>query len=363
MKNLKSITIVATIFTLLGLLGCKKEELILENSNDIKTSVEVSENILCFSNQKSFDSTFSLLNQMSPEELNIWETNIGFKSQQTIFNTIVKDEDEYDKSLYSLKDLSSVKPHSETYSDYLNKGIIKEVVMPDSSITYDYNLMSPALACIVNEQGYFKIEDTLFFMDGEKVVKNISYKENHIKTLSSYNETNKSINIFVYKNNLKHSVSRSSGMQTFDGGKKSLLLSVSFNSYQYFSNGTQWKYNHTINIQAQDKNIWGKWKYVTAQMYLRGTWSGRLYYEDPVYLSTRTEPFGSIHPSNYPAFRTFAASNFYSSMSIMNGSIGAYPTTYIVSYPARIIDIMMDSFSWEAQRNGGCCGKSVSVSF
>ena len=145
---------------------------------------------------------------------------------------------------------------------------------------------------------------------------------------------------------------------TYKDSKIRIKLDVYFETWQYLGDGTIWKYKHYVNVKSQKRNWRGKWKYNTTDMFIKGKWDGRIDYEDPEYLYTRWKYFSATyHPSYYPSYYHIIASDFYSSISILYGIIGPYPTTWNILYTVngervRILNISIYHLNWEAIGHG-----------
>lgn len=149
------------ICVVLGIAGiifsCSSPEFV-ENSELINDVISVKDNMLCFPNAKELEKVLS-----GKKELPV---NITFVSQRDIFNEVVQKEYDYACSLKNLSDeeYEKVSKHSDMYLKLVESNFLKEENYQDGTKMYDLNLLIPTYSKILNKEGFFAINDTIFQM-------------------------------------------------------------------------------------------------------------------------------------------------------------------------------------------------------
>lgn len=125
----------------------------------------------------------------------------NFTSKQDLLENIIKEERKNMDALDTLEGeaLAKAPKHSSTYQKALENGIIKEIHYTDGSTSYDLNLCLPAYAKVINEEGFFAINDTIFQVTGDKVKiwYNGDIENTHFLTNTENNISSE--NIYIYQ--------------------------------------------------------------------------------------------------------------------------------------------------------------------
>ena len=360
--------IVLLTISFLIVFSCEKNE-ISDNHQKLKLqdNIETINGVLIFKNSTILKQTLNVVLKMSFEEYNSWTRENNFISLQLIYHDIIKAEEIIDEPYESLSELErlNIDPppeHSELYFKYLDEGLIKEVTdKEDGSIYYELNSSCPSLSPILNQQGIYVVGDTIIQCTSNSVKEWINGDVNNLDKLIKTEKLTEDIKIWILQESgLKSTFNPNpitSGW-TYKDSKIRIKLDVYFETWQYLGDGTIWKYKHYVNVKSQKRNWRGKWKYNTTDMFIKGKWDGRIDYEDPEYLYTRWKYFSATyHPSYYPSYYHIIASDFYSSISILYGIIGPYPTTWNILYTVngervRILNISIYHLNWEAIGHG-----------
>lgn len=145
--------------------SCTKENDIPELKRDKSSApVEYRNNMLVFDSEKT------LLEVLSDKQEIPHSTT--FCSQKEIFDRIIDAEYEHALGLRDLSDeeYNECQIHSDLYLEKLDESFIKETYYTDGTSLYDLNLAFPAYAKILNEEGYFAIQDTIFQMTANEIL-------------------------------------------------------------------------------------------------------------------------------------------------------------------------------------------------
>lgn len=135
----KKFLMLTIIMLIVGLIfqSCEKQDAPAVDRQVEQQSREftVKDGVLVFNTVADFINVKGRVVNFSESEREMWEKEIGFKSQRTIFNEIVQAEAEIDivnQSKYSYAEAKSLDPaflHSDLYNKYLKAGVI-QVIMP-----------------------------------------------------------------------------------------------------------------------------------------------------------------------------------------------------------------------------------------
>lgn len=159
MKKINSIKLFTLLFTI-GLFHCCtiKEEGIA-NATPSPSEMKITNGILILPNHKVLTS---ILNDKIEISTNNFVTK--FTSQQNLLDEIIAAERKQMDYLDQLsgKALEQAPKHSNTYNEALRKGVIRKVFYTDGSSSYDLNLAAPYYAKVVNNKGFFAVNDTIF---------------------------------------------------------------------------------------------------------------------------------------------------------------------------------------------------------
>ena len=135
---------------------------------------------------------------------------LGFTSQQDIMNKLIEEENAYAKSLRNLSDeeYDLIQKHTDTYLKLLNEKFIKVEKYQDGSELYSLNLALPNYSRVLNEKGFFAIDDTIFQITSDKMKIWINGDIDNYEFLNNVEKTDLAKDIHVY------SYDYSSGLNT-----------------------------------------------------------------------------------------------------------------------------------------------------
>lgn len=358
---MKKLVLFAMAIAVLGIFNaCEKSDELIDQSVDeqqkevLKPDVYSENGFLIFSSQKSMEETLNLLGSMSEEERRSWEAKHNFTSQMSIFHDIIiaelrLDEPYENLSEEALKNVELPAEHSEIYYKNLSKGIIREFTDTDQTETYDYNTCAPYFASILNEDGLFVIQDTMYQFAPTAIKQwngcNIGDKEKLINTTSTTD------NIIVQMQ-LKSATVKYGSYSYDSGGKRKIKIGINFNSWQYSADMKIWRYEHWVEVISKKKNWLGKWKYNWTDMYIKGNWDYEIEYLNPsgIQFQYYSRNVGFVdYPNTYHVY----ASNYKSTCSIEYGSISPYGSVINIWHNndagdrCQIYDVELADFSWE----------------
>jgi len=359
MKKLVLLAMVATMLTIFN--GCQKDELVSQLADEqlqaaVKPDVYGKNGFLVFSDSRKVSQTLNSLAKMSEEERKNWEKSHFFVSQQTIFHNIVNAELQLDvpyenMSVEELKNAIPPAKHSEIYYKYLNEGIIKEFQFSDGTESYDYSTCAPYLASILNEDGLFVVNDTMYQFTSNAFKQ---WNKCNVNDKTKLINTDESIDGIEINNKLKSSTVVY-GLFAYDSGRdRRIQIGINFNSWQYLSNATIWRYEHWVEVISQKKNLFGTWKYNWTDMYLKGSWDYRVDFVSPsdpyMVIQQYTDNVGFY---DYPNTYHIYASNLKSTCSIETGDIFPYGSIFdfwhydAVGDLGEIYELRLTHFNWE----------------
>ncbi len=151
---MKNITLKLAVFLLIITLNsCEKDNTFTRLASPNETSEYFVENgTLHFSSDSAFIQTIDKLCKMQENELEIWETSIGFKSLRTELSLIFDKMDECNDSL-SFEELFSEN------TDILH--IVGDEILP--------RIESDIYSIFINREGIYYIDTVLYKVQGEKV--------------------------------------------------------------------------------------------------------------------------------------------------------------------------------------------------
>lgn len=126
-----------------------------------------------------------------------------FLSQKNILDHLIKEEEVYAKSLRNLSDeeYANTSRHSKSYSRLLKEGLIKIKKFQDESELYSLNLSTPNYAKVLNKEGFFAIQDTIYQITPDKLKVWMNGDINNYRLLSSIKYTDEAKNIYVFNYN------------------------------------------------------------------------------------------------------------------------------------------------------------------
>jgi len=349
----------------LAFASCKKEDTQLSGNNPDnqidKADIYVQNNILSFKNREVFEKCYTKLITMSREQSEVWESSLGFVSQRSVFNKIVDAENEWDAKCRKLsKEVQQTcNPHSATYYNYLNKGLIKVVDKGTSDETYNYSVCNPIYTCVLNEEGLVIINDSIYQLSNAKIKIITDGDLNKIKLLTNTSQTDINKNIVVSNAQNQTTLTKgefdwSANSVWVSSGTKRICMSVTFASNLY-GGGANCSATHNVNVQCEEKNWLGSWKKVFTNTTISGNWKSRLKlqnYQNYDYSPTYYY-YGSIN-------------NFWASVSpTISNSTAPYPSSFSYTAPSGNLfwyELDVYNANWSATRNGGSSGLTATVS-
>jgi hypothetical protein len=136
-------------------------------------------------------------------------------------------------------------------------------------------------------------------------------------------------------------------------GSKRISLSVTFAS-NLSGGGISCFATHNVNVQCQQRNFWGTWKYVFTNTTINGHWKSQL---------------KLISGTNYDYSPTFyyygSLNNFWASVSpTISNSTSPYPSVFSYTAPAGNnfwYELNVYNAYWSAARDGGSSGLTAYV--
>lgn len=153
----RNLLLIIFVCTAMIMVSCSEDNLkgLPDNSGE-STELRCIDNLLVFPDNVSLQKALSVHASNGLKE--------SFVSQQNIFDLLV--EKEYQRALY-LKGLSDeeygkVDRHCDYYRELLEKQFIKETGYTDGSQLYQLNLCLPTYAKVLNAEGFFAVNDTIY---------------------------------------------------------------------------------------------------------------------------------------------------------------------------------------------------------
>jgi hypothetical protein len=362
MKKLVLFALLATGLTIFN--GCQKDELIVRNedfNHQVKKTPEVFEKngILIFTDHNDVSEILRINQSMQEKERRMWENNHNFYSQLSLFNDVVIAEEQFylpyeNMSEEELSGITLAQKHSDMYSDYLVKGIIKEYVEEDGLTSYDYSTCAPYLVSILNENGIFMVADTMYQFTDNAI--KVWEGANVMDVNSMVNNKSNDIQIHYVRKNLnlqKGAIYPNPKYSSwaYSGSQRRIKIGLYFDVWPSTTDRKIWSYQHYVHARSEKRALFS-WNLNWTDMYILGRWDGQIEYKPIGSSSSAFHSFSSdFH--DYPTAYHVYANNFYSSMSIESGTIYAHPATMSISYteiyPSKneIVDVDLTDFYWQ----------------
>ena len=185
------------IFCLLGgaiLFACSKDYEDVKVDPSIE-NIQIRNGMLVFSNHEVLKKVINGGKYLYAGYVN------QFKSQQRMFEDIIIAESKQMDYLDTLsgESLEKAPKHSPLYELALKERLIKEVFFSDGTSSYDYNLAVPYYSSVINKDGFFAVQDTLYQITENyvKVWIGADLKKIDILAKATNSDTEKNIFIFV----------------------------------------------------------------------------------------------------------------------------------------------------------------------
>lgn len=185
------------IFYLLGsamFFACSENyEGLVEVDNSIE-NIQIKNGMLVFPNHETLENVINGKESLCVDCVN------EFKSQRQMFEDVVAAESKQMDYLDSLSGeaLRIAPKHTPLYEMALKDGLIKEVVYADGTSIYDYTLIIPYYARVVNKGGFFAIRDTLYQVTKEYVKVWKGANLYNVDVLANCTSSNEEKNIIVF---------------------------------------------------------------------------------------------------------------------------------------------------------------------
>ena len=186
------------IFCLLGgaiLFACSKDYEDVKVDPSIE-NIQIKNGMLVFSNHEVLKKVINGGKYLYAGYVN------QFKSQQRMFEDIIIAESKQMDYLDTLsgESLEKAPKHSPLYELALKERLIKEVFYSDGTSSYDYNLAVPYYSSVINKDGFFAVQDTLYQITENyvKVWIGADLKKIDILAKATNSDTEKNIFIFDY---------------------------------------------------------------------------------------------------------------------------------------------------------------------
>ena len=169
-------------------------------------TIQMKNGMLVFPSMQTLCETVDAINESRSGEYTDIIKRYNFKSQKDIFEQIIIEEDAFIEKCLQLpeSEIQTMNPqlaHSDLYLNMRNKDIIYEFE-EDGGTSYDYALCDPMYACVLNEEGFVAIGDTVLFINKDKVVKCDDINLSKLIDIKASNESNIESKIHVLNNNV-----------------------------------------------------------------------------------------------------------------------------------------------------------------
>jgi hypothetical protein len=165
--------------------GCQKELETPPVAGDFTIDVEapvsgefrIVDGVLAFESPAQLDATLEKLSLMSPTEKIAFENEHGFRSLNSIYYEVTQAEvghqEEFFKGLDPELEVADYErmgyfyESTPLFTDYLEKGVIKQIIEPDGSRAFDLSIDNPALENVLTEKGAVIVGDKKFVFEGD----------------------------------------------------------------------------------------------------------------------------------------------------------------------------------------------------
>ena len=268
---LQSVIILITV-TFVMFQSCEKKKIATEISEetveqkkpttiDIST-IEMEGNMLNFKNEDEYFNAIQTLSEMTEEELDKWENNMGFYSLRTRINNAMDDIDnaqtkeEYQSLLDKYNDIIEINAENSV------RPIITDLIY--TSIT--------------NEYGIYKTDKVLNKLTREHIVSasiedyntlvNIKFTDN------DFDNNLKSQKYIENSSDKAYCGTSHSAYKQYD--KRRVFVTASKHQYTFWYNNSR-SYYFKVYMYGEKKNIWGNWKSYKTYLNFKDT-RAKFYY-------------------------------------------------------------------------------------
>ncbi len=263
-NNLFKTGIVLLAVAFIGLQGCEKKEIATETPKEFIeqkepaiidiSKIEVENSMLNFNNQDEYFNAIYTISNMTENDLNIWENNIGFQSLRSRINNAM---DEIDNA-----------QTKEEYQSLLDK--YKDIIEINAENSVRPIITDLIYTSITNADGIYKTDKILNKLTREHVV---SADIEDYKTLVNIKFTDTD-----FDNNLKSQKYTDSANKTNCGTSKSAYkqygnkrVFVTASKHQYTWSDNSRSYYFKVYMNGEKKNIWGNWRAYKTHLNFKDT--------------------------------------------------------------------------------------------
>ena len=194
---------------------------------------------------------------------------MGFTSLTSIYFHINEEEIKHQESYFEgvSPDLAVAEyeamglhyEHTAIFQDYLEKGVIKEIVYEDKSRAFELAIDNPHLQDVLNEEGVVYVGDRRIVVEGE-LTKEISVETGELLSQHTTLKTDLNGDYDFQKN------ARRPGYETVSGNKYWITDPVQGNNYRYYAQA-YFHSSYTTQLLAQtyywiaraEQKKWGNW--------------------------------------------------------------------------------------------------------
>jgi hypothetical protein len=356
-----SIKIAALALTLAFFaIGCNKMAT-SEIANEIKQeNVRCENGVLIFATNDAMNETLNMLSTMTNSELETWENNLGFRSQQTLHNNMNAAERKQEETLYAgqnpelsreqLAQLGYPFQHSAEFVDLERKGLAKEIQEANGNYSIQLTIGNAAMAYLTNETGEVMIEGMKLSYNGTQV--KVTNANDEI--VAEYDESSRITNAWstTSLDGTNPDFFDGNGWKTdpYNGSGRRVRAIVTGTSTSLPN--TYCTVVHTYDIQAE-RLLFGNWAYRNTYNPIysaTGTWSYAYTLSNSTY-HTNDLNSGSGQASGFTY--TIGSSNHLLLTLKPNGLWNASPNTWVSTVDAL-------SYNYSASFSGGADGWGIS---
>ncbi len=132
-------------------------------------NVAVQNGMLVFPSRAVLDSTLYEIATSSINSINEWENKVGLTTHRRVFQQVIASEDSLEQVYESMPDEQKEsfrvkpQPHSDYYNHAIKNNFIKVVTdKSDGSKYFDYAVVDPSMASVINEYGLVKVDNIIY---------------------------------------------------------------------------------------------------------------------------------------------------------------------------------------------------------
>ncbi len=248
--------------------------------------VKVRDGMLEFISFEEFYYAINSFSDMNEEQRIQWGEKYGFETQQIIMDKISIAEDGFDEEYYAgidenaspneLESLNRPVAFSNLYSQYLDKGFIKQTIEEDGAYSYSLRVNYEPSAFVCNEQGFVIIEGSIYHYTQYGLNSKTYEGPNDIALMSSKQQKSSSkmgLNDFYIDNIFSPQGTPGSKTWYYDSPKHRFYHFVWFRSSELTTHKMQSTF---ISLSKAERKRWGKWKTRNSYMpisNITGNWN------------------------------------------------------------------------------------------